>query len=96
MQVLLYSLRTIHLLVTGEMFLSLILNIYTPFRPTLLVDATSITKFVLDIGIIVKSLPTPLLNPIWAWWPPRPLVPPSSGESPVVHWICPSAYKNIA
>ena len=52
------------------------------------------TSAVPDEGIMPKSVPSPLLKPIWAGFPPRPSVPPSA--SPVVHCISPSAYKNIA
>ena len=73
---------------------SLILNIYIPPTPTLLVDAILMTSAVPDIGITPKSVPSPLLNPTWAGFPPRPLTPPSA--SPVVHCISPSAYKYMA
>ena len=78
-----------YVLVTTGIVLSLILNTYTPSCPTLLVVATLPTSLVPDVGIIPKSVPCPLLNPIWAVFPPRPLVPLSA--SPVVHWISPSA-----
>jgi len=82
------------LLVSGTTGLSLILIMYTPFSPTLLVDSMSTIFADPDVGITPKFMPSPRLTPTWAGLPPRPLTPPSA--SPVVYWISPSAYKNIA
>ena len=77
-----------------EMFLSLTLKTRIPGMPMLLADVTLIMCLVRELVIVVKPVPSPLLNPTCAGIPPNPLIPPSA--SPVVHWISLSAYKNIA
>ena len=77
-----------------EIFSSLILKTSVPGKPVLLADATLIMCSVRELLIVVKSVPSPLLNPTCAGIPPNPLTPPS--VSPVVHCISLSAYRNIA
>jgi len=66
------------------------LNIHTPGIPTLLVCAILIILCVSDPVMLTKL--SPALIPARASLPPNLLVPVIS---PVVHFILPSAYRNI-
>ena len=69
------------------------LNIHIPGIPILLVWGMLIILAVRDPGIVNESIPSPALIPARASVPPSPLDPPD--QSPVVHCILPSAYRNI-
>ena len=61
--------------------------------PTLLVWEILMMLGVCDPGIVIWLTPSPKLIPARASVPPSPLIPLEA--APVVHWISPSAYRNI-